>query len=96
MSLGKAFNIEHFEVDNKMPIHLIPFSPDGGGNQYCFDSTRCDTESCKIVFWQHNLSYNEGRLPETVNNTFTEWAKEVLVDWMLEDYDHNGIKKSSF
>ncbi len=90
MSLGRAFNIEHCEVDNEMPIYLIPFSPDGGGNHYCFDSTRCDGESCKIVFWQHNLSYSKENPPETVNNSFSEWAKEVLVDWTLEDYDHNG------
>ena len=85
MSLGRAFNIEHYEVENAMPTYLIPFSPDGGGNHYCFDSTRCLEESCKIVFWQHNLPYSKENLPETVNNSFTEWAKEVLVDWTLED-----------
>lgn len=30
MSLDKAFNIEHYEVENEMPFYLIPFSPDGG------------------------------------------------------------------
>jgi len=90
MSLGRAFNVEHYEVANEMPIHLIPFSPDGGGNHYCFDSGRCNTESCKIVFWQHDLSYTEEKPPETVNNSFAEWARQVLVDWTLEDYDYNG------
>ncbi|HEY4062390.1 MAG TPA: SMI1/KNR4 family protein [Puia sp.] len=92
MSLARAFNIEHYEVDNGMPIYLIPFSPDGGGNHYCFDSTKCDEESCQVVFWQHNLSYNKEKPPKTVNNSFAEWAKEVLVDWTLEDYDYNGNK----
>ena len=90
MSLGRAFNIEHYEVDNEMPTYLIPFSPDGGGNHYCFDATRGDGVSCKVVFWQHNLLYSKESPPKTVNNSFTEWAKEVLVDWTLEDYDHNG------
>jgi len=67
---------------------LIPFSPDGGGNHYCFDSTRCDGESCKVVFGSI-ICHTARRTSETVNNSFTEWAKEVLVDWTLEDYDHN-------
>jgi hypothetical protein len=93
MSLGRAFNIEHNEVENEMPAYLIPFSPDGGGNHYCFDSTRCDGESCKVVFWQHNRSYSQENPPETVNDSFVAWVKEVLVDWTLEDYDHDGNKK---
>jgi cell wall assembly regulator SMI1 len=59
MSLDGAFNVEHFEVDNEMPVNLIPFSPDGRGNHYCFDSRKCDNESCKIVFWQHDAQYDE-------------------------------------
>ena len=94
MSLGRAFNIEHFEVENEMPGYLIPFSPDGGGNHYCFDSTRCNSESCKVVFWQHDLSYSEEDPPEIVNDSFAEWAQEVLVDWTLQDYDYNGDKKA--
>jgi cell wall assembly regulator SMI1 len=94
MSLDRAFKIEHYEVDNEMPIYLIPFSPDGGGNHYCFDSTRCDGESCKVIFWQHNRSYTEENPPEMVNDSFAAWAKEVLVDWTLEDYDYNGNKNA--
>ncbi|MBS1947145.1 MAG: SMI1/KNR4 family protein [Bacteroidetes bacterium] len=90
MSLGRAFSVEHYEVENEMPKNLIPFSPDGGGNHYCFDSTRCDEKSCKVVFWQYNRSYSEENPPETVNDSFAAWVKEVLVDWTLEDYDYNG------
>ena len=94
MSLDRAFNIEHYEVENEMPPYLIPFSPDGGGNHYCFDSTRRDEKSCKIIFWQHDRSYSDENPPETVNDSFAGWAKEVLVEWTLEDYDYNGNKNT--
>ena len=94
MSLGRAFTIEHSEVENEMPAYLIPFSPDGGGNHYCFDSTRCEEKSCKVIFWQYDRSYSEENPPETVNDSFAAWAKEVLVDWTLEDFDYNGNRNA--
>src|SRR5450755_371632 len=54
MSLGGAFKFEHYEVGNEMPRNLIPFSPDGRGNHYCFDCAKCDDESCKIIYWRHD------------------------------------------
>jgi cell wall assembly regulator SMI1 len=89
-SLNEAFQIEHFEVENVMPMHFIPFSPDGGGNHYCFDVSRSNQNSCKVVFWQHNLSYDDEFLPEEISDSFVDWAKEVLIDWKLEDYDYDG------
>ena len=94
VSLGSAFDIEHYKVENEMPAYLIPFSPDGGGNHYCFDSATCEERSCKVIFWQYDRSYSEENPPETVNDSFTAWAKEVLVEWTLEDYDYNGSKKA--
>lgn len=94
-SLSGAFQIEHFEVENEMPMHFIPFSPDGGGNHYCFDISRCSQNSCKVIFWQHNLSYDDEFLPEEVSDSFVDWAKEVLIDWKLEDYDYDGNARNN-
>lgn len=93
VSLEGSYKFEHFEVDNEMPVNLIPFSPDGGGNHYCFDSNNCTDASCKIIFWQHDISCNQNNLPEIVNNSFAEWVKEAVIDWTLEDYDYYGNKK---
>src|SRR5215211_7679514 len=57
-SLEKSYLFEHFEVDNPMPEYLVPFSPDGAGNHYCFDLRACNNESCKIIFWQHDFIYS--------------------------------------
>jgi len=92
-SLGGSYNIEHYEVGNEMPMHLVPFSPDGAGNHYCFDTNKFNRQSCEIVFWQHDFYYDEGDLPEVVNNSFAEWAQEVLIDWTLEDHDYEGNER---
>jgi cell wall assembly regulator SMI1 len=90
MSLGAVFKFEHDGVENEMPDNLIPFSPDGRGNHYCFDSTKCDGQSCKVIFWDHDLIYDEENPPEIVNDSFAAWANQVLIEWILEQYDHNG------
>ena len=94
-SLEEAFRFEHFEVENEMPIHFIPFSPDGAGNHYCFDISRCNENSCKVIFWQHDLTYTDDFLPEEVSDSFVDWAKEVLIDWKLEDIDYDGRPRES-
>ena len=92
-SLEECYLFEHFEVYNKMPLYLVPFSPDGGGNHYCFDVRFINENSCPIVFWQHDLSYDNEDVPEVVNDSFSEWMKEVMIDWTLEDYNYDGTSK---
>ena len=51
--LFSVYQFEHFEVIVPQYNYLIPFSPDGGGNFYCFD-TRVETNggsSNQIVFF---------------------------------------------
>lgn len=36
--LVNAYQFEHYEVINPQYEYLIPFSPDGFGNSYCFDT----------------------------------------------------------
>ena len=64
-----------------------------GDNHYCFDSTTCDEQSCKIIFWQHDIYYSNEDPPEVANNSLAEWVKEVLIDWTLEEYDYNGAER---
>jgi len=93
-SMDGSYIFEHYEAGNPMPFNLIPFSPDGAGNHYCFDSNSCTNESSKIIFWQHDLSYDLNNPPEVVNESFAEWVKEVVINWTLEEYDYNGNRRS--
>jgi hypothetical protein len=92
-SLEECYLSEHYEVENEMPFYLVSFSPDGGGNHYCFDTRFNDSKSCPIVFWQHDISYSDENLPEVVNPSLADWIKEVMIDWTLEDYDYDGTEK---
>ena len=91
--LEQCYLFEHHEVNNPMPKHLVAFSPDGTGNHYCFDLRKCNSESCEVVFWQHDSFYDDEHEPEVVNSSFAEWVQEVVIAWTLEDYDYNGNKK---
>lgn len=93
--LYNTYYFEHFEVENTMPRYFIPFSPDGFGNHYCFD-TRVQTNggySNQIVFWQHDYLYDKGEYPEVTHESLTDFIREVMIDWILEDYDYNGNEK---
>lgn len=92
-SLSIIYLREHEEVENVMFDYLVPFSPDGGGNHYCFDTRTIKHHSCNVVFWQHDYPYTEHDLPEVTNSSFSEWIKEVVIDWKLEDYDYDGSEK---
>jgi len=92
-SLESVYIFEHHEVGNPMPDYLIPFSPDGGGNHYCFDTRYINAESCNIVFWQHDYNYSTSDFPELTHKTFASWVKEIVIDWTLEEYDHSGNEK---
>ncbi|WP_394802961.1 SMI1/KNR4 family protein [Barnesiella propionica] len=37
INLENTCIFEHFEANNPMPLHLVPFCPNGYGNHYCFD-----------------------------------------------------------
>ena len=94
-SINENYIFEHEEVANPMPIELIPFAPDGYGNHYCFNTKAIAGESCEIVFWQHDYTYNEFDLPEVINSSFAEWLKEVVINWTLEDYGYDGERRST-
>ena len=89
--LEQCYLFEHFEVARKMPLSLIPFSPDGGGNHYCFDT---ESASCPIVFWQHDYPYSIDDRPEITHKNLADWIHEVMIEWTLEDYDYDGTEKA--
>lgn len=91
--LEKCYLFEHFEVENKMPAKLIPFSPDGSGNHYCFDMTMGNAIFSPIIFWQHDYAYTRDDIPEIVYGSLADWMKEVMIDWTLEDYNYDGSEK---
>lgn len=72
---------EHTEVEYPMPNHLIPFSPNGRGDHYCFDISAIDSNGiCPILFWQWDYSFFNPHDIDKTHNSFTDWLKELLTD----------------
>ena len=93
--LVNAYQFEHYEVINPQYEYLIPFSPDGFGNSYCFD-TRIKTNqgfSNQIVFWQHDYEYSETDLPEITNNSLIDFINNWIIGNTLKYYDYEGNEK---
>jgi hypothetical protein len=95
LPLENAYQFEHFQVEVPQPLHLVPFSSDGGGNFYCFDTQEqtANGQSCAIVFWVSNYLYTTEDAPAQVYETFEDFVQEVIIDWTLEDYDYEGNTK---
>ena len=94
-TLEGVYEYEHFKVGIPQFLYLVPFSPDGGGNFYCFDTRTksSDGNSCPVVFWVSNYQYTEEDAPEVTNESFLDWVQEVIIDWTLNDYDYEGNEK---
>lgn len=95
-NLESNYEYEHFEVIIPQYSYLVPFSPDGAGNFYCFD-TRIQTDngdSCPVVFWTSNYEYNENDQPEITNSSLVEWIEVVMIGWTLESYSYDGSDKN--
>lgn len=87
--LESVCHIEHFECGNPMPLHLIPFLPDGFGNHYCFD-----VHHGNIVFWQHDVDYTKSS-PDVVYSELSELLQEIFIDWTLESFNYDGSEKEN-
>lgn len=93
--LFMAYQIEHFEVIVPQYRQLIPFSPDGGGNFYCFD-TRVETNcghSNQIVFWYSNYEYNESDPPEITHQSLADFIKNWIIAQALDRSNNNNDEK---
>ncbi|NIJ52370.1 SMI1/KNR4 family protein [Dyadobacter arcticus] len=93
-SMDEIYEFEHKHAGSKMPDTYLPFSPDGAGNHYCLDLSTLANGICKIVFWQHDLEYENEDQVETCNNSFSDWLQEVLIGWALEDYNYDGSPRA--
>lgn len=94
-SLDILYNNQHSNFQNFIPKNIIPFSPDGAGNHYCLDLTRSTSETCPIIFYQHDYEYKDINDIETCNTSFAEWIDEVMISWTLKDHDYDGSSKTS-
>ena len=91
--LESVFEFEHNQVAYPQFNYLVPFSPDGSGNFYCFDTRQQINGSCRIVFWVSNYEYTKDDQPEVTNENFADWVREVVVEWTLKDYNYDGSEK---
>jgi len=92
-NLDCVYKFEHNEVIYPQFDYLVPFSPDGRGNFYCFDTRIHDNDSCPVIFWVSNYEYNKDDQPELTNQSFAEWIEQVLIEWTLEYYNYDGSEK---
>lgn len=94
-SIKSVYEYEHFKVLYPQYPYLVPFSPDGRGNFYCFDtrSVTLNGESNEIVFWTSNYLYTNEDQPEITHSSLAEWINEVMIEWTLEDYNYDGSEK---
>ena len=92
MDLSSAYEFEHNDVYIPQYDYLIPFSPDGMGNFYCFDIRDLIDGNilCNIVFWQSNYIYTSNNQPEITHKNLSEYINECIIEWTLDDYDYNG------
>lgn len=95
LSLEAVYQREHVSVYYPQPAYLVPFSADGSGNFYCFDTRYPSTEttSCPVVFWISNYAYTVEDAPEVVYHSFLDFVEEVIIGWMLEEYDYEGNER---
>ncbi len=92
-SLDEVYKFEHYEVGNPMPAEFLPFSPDGFGNHYCLNLSKFENEICPVVFWQHDIIYDDINDVEECNLSLLDWMQEVMIDWTLEDTNYDGSDK---
>ncbi len=82
------------EAGNPMPDYYLPIYPDGMGNHNCLDlkSLSSDGETCNVIFWQHDLIYNNNTRPGIDASSFTEFLENLLKE-ISEQYNFDGSEK---
>jgi len=91
-SLDILYHEEH-KLYKMMPKGFLPFSPDGYGNHYCLDLSRLENGVSPVVFWQHDIDYEDITQVEVSHENLIAWASEVLIEWTLEYYNYDGSEK---
>lgn len=82
--LLKHVQREQNETNNLMPQFLVPFSPVGNGDYYCFDIKDGLKEgTCPVVYWQWDCSSPEEY--EILADSFVDWLAFTINDMMEEE-----------
>jgi len=69
---------ERTEFHPHIPLHLVPFMPNGCGDHYCIDlSARVDDPP--VVFWDHEL--DAAQQPQRLADTFSSWLLHHTNEW---------------
>ena len=58
-----------------LPDHLLPFSPFGKHDYYCFDLSRMSDGECPIVYWKPNQSSSS---PSDCFVSFVDWLELMI------------------
>ena len=70
----KVIGMSISKWEKPMPAHLVPFSPDGFGNHYCFD-----VKSHHIVFWEHDVDYTQHH-PIVICKSLAEFIQNEMIE----------------
>ena len=92
--LYSTYIFERDESGNPVPGYLLPISPNGRGDHCCLDLTSLsdNKETCKVVFWQHDLIYDENTKPGIEATSFYEFVFVIITDF-LKYNNYNGSEK---
>jgi hypothetical protein len=74
---------EQNKSNNLMPKYIIPFSPVGNGDFYCFDIKGGLKEGiCPVIYWQWDYSSQDDY--ELLADSFVDWLA-ITINEMLEE-----------
>ena len=75
---------EQNESNNLMPIYIIPFSPVGNGDFYCFDIKNGLKDGiCPVIYWQWDYSSPDEY--EYLADSFVDWLAFTINEMMEEE-----------
>lgn len=75
---------EQNDTNNLIPKHIIPFSPVGNGDYYCFDIKEGLKEGvCPVIYWQWDYSTPDNY--EFLAGSFVDWLATTINDMMEEE-----------
>jgi hypothetical protein len=69
---------ERTQFHPHIPVHLVPFMANGGGDHYCIDLS-APIDDPPVVFWDHALGATQQ--PYQLADTFSSWLLEHTDEW---------------
>ena len=82
--LIENINWEQKKSNNLLPKHIIPFSPVGNGDFYCFDiKDGLKDGVCPVIYWQWD--YSSPNDYEYLADSFVDWLAITINEMMEEE-----------